>query len=135
MAKIAILLKSSANDDNIVWTNGTGASVAYGDPQVIEEAGSNLLGTALIPLNTAAATATTTAYVAGQFRVNKRAAVEFAAGQSVYYDVSETQADNAATATTDGDFVLGTACEAVTSAVSYVDVMLNEGPDAYTVVS
>lgn len=132
---VAILKKSQGGADNIVWTNGTGASKAAGMPFVVEEEDSNLKGVAMIPLNTIANLATGTVYTKGEFTITKDDDTEFSIGETVYFDESADQADDVDTATADGDFVLGYCTEAATSAVSYVDFALNEGPDAYTVVS
>jgi len=120
--------------DHIVYTNSTGASIAAGTPIVIEEAGSNLLGVAAILLNALADGESGTAYILGEFRIDK-AAVAFAQGQKVYYDVSATNANNAANAATDGDFVLGVCSKAAASGDDYVQFLLNFGPGANTVVS
>lgn len=80
---------------------------------------------------------TVNAICKGLVRVPITTGVSISAGETVWWDVSTNTASNAAGITTVAgtDFVLGIALEDGTASGGYVDVQLNEGPDAYTLAS
>lgn len=132
---IAQLKKSLGNADQIVYANASGSTMTAGRPYLVEiSGGATPRGLCVIPLADIATSTSGVCYIDGEFTVDKGSNA-FSAGEAVYFDVSETQADNAATATANRDFVIGMATEAAGASTEYVDVLLNRGPSAYVFVS
>jgi len=130
----ARVVQAASTPATLRYTNNSGASMAVGEVISIN-AGSGKRIAAVVMGNAIANGSTGIVAIRGRFSVAKSTSQAFSQGDQVYFDASANKADDATTAATVSDFVLGTAVAAAASSASWVTVDINEGPSAYAMGS
>lgn len=145
MAKESAVSGQTSKFDVTQFTNATPAALSCTDGEVFalpgEGGGKRTAAIAYAPYQGKAVEGEIavgeqgSAIIGGAVRVFKKAGLAFLSTESVWWDASANQAVKADEATTMDDFVLGVTIEDSPSTETWIRILLNRGPLAYSIGS